>query len=227
MPAISNGRRRARRSGSTSPPTGCRRPRRPGASRPTARTQRGAAVPRLVSVRSRPEGDGRKPVSALAKHGAAPPPGGEPLDKIKLLLPDDWEAFLKSRTEFAKEWDKIHRSALTAQAAYLPLFAACGEGPRRASAPASARAKAAGPLRAPVMPGRRGRPVNADVSRRSRHVRYPARRTVPDPDQAHCNIANPPARVPKSTSVGNRSAMAHPPGHSIRPRKPRSRQAGA
>jgi len=21
-------------------------------------------------------------------------------------LPDDWEAFLKSRTEFAKEWDK-------------------------------------------------------------------------------------------------------------------------
>ena len=40
------------------------------------------------------------------KQGAAPPPGGEPLDKIKLLLPDDWEAFLKSRTEFAKEWDK-------------------------------------------------------------------------------------------------------------------------
>jgi hypothetical protein len=40
------------------------------------------------------------------KKGAEPPPGGEPLDKIKLLLPDDWEAFLKSRTEFAKEWDK-------------------------------------------------------------------------------------------------------------------------
>lgn len=40
------------------------------------------------------------------KQGAAPPPGGEPLDKLKLLLPTDWEAFLKSRTEFAKEWDK-------------------------------------------------------------------------------------------------------------------------
>ncbi|MGE0257873.1 MAG: ABC transporter substrate-binding protein [Alphaproteobacteria bacterium] len=41
------------------------------------------------------------------KKGAAPPPGGEPIDEIKLLLPDDWEAFLKSRAEFAKEWDKI------------------------------------------------------------------------------------------------------------------------
>ncbi|HWD59174.1 MAG TPA: extracellular solute-binding protein [Stellaceae bacterium] len=38
--------------------------------------------------------------------GAAPPPGGEPLDKLKLLMPADWETFLKSRTEFAKEWDR-------------------------------------------------------------------------------------------------------------------------
>lgn len=38
--------------------------------------------------------------------GAAAPPGGEPLDKLKLLLPTDWEAFLKTRTEFAREWDK-------------------------------------------------------------------------------------------------------------------------
>ena len=38
--------------------------------------------------------------------GAPPPPGGEPLDKLKLLMPTDWEAFLKTRTEFAREWDK-------------------------------------------------------------------------------------------------------------------------
>jgi iron(III) transport system substrate-binding protein len=41
-----------------------------------------------------------------AKHGAAPPPGGEPLEKLKLLMPADWESFLKSRSEFAKEWDR-------------------------------------------------------------------------------------------------------------------------
>ncbi len=41
-----------------------------------------------------------------ARHGAAPPPGGEPLEKIKLLMPEDWEDFLKSRTAFAKEWDR-------------------------------------------------------------------------------------------------------------------------
>lgn len=42
-----------------------------------------------------------------ARHGAAPPPGGEPLEKLKLLMPADWEVFLKSRTEFAREWDKL------------------------------------------------------------------------------------------------------------------------
>lgn len=41
-----------------------------------------------------------------ARRGAAPPPGGLPLDKIKLLMPTDWEAFLKSRKEFAKDWDR-------------------------------------------------------------------------------------------------------------------------
>jgi iron(III) transport system substrate-binding protein len=41
-----------------------------------------------------------------AKHGAAPPPGGEPLEKIKLLMPTDWTAFLTSRAEFAKQWDR-------------------------------------------------------------------------------------------------------------------------
>ena len=35
------------------------------------------------------------------------PPGGVPISQFKLLLPDDWEAFLKSRAEFQKEWDKM------------------------------------------------------------------------------------------------------------------------
>jgi iron(III) transport system substrate-binding protein len=41
-----------------------------------------------------------------ARHGASPPPGGEPLEEIKLLIPDDWNKFLTSRTEFVKEWDR-------------------------------------------------------------------------------------------------------------------------
>jgi iron(III) transport system substrate-binding protein len=41
-----------------------------------------------------------------ARAGAAAPPGGEPLEKLKLLMPADWETFLKSRTEFAREWDR-------------------------------------------------------------------------------------------------------------------------
>jgi iron(III) transport system substrate-binding protein len=40
------------------------------------------------------------------RHGAAPPPGGEPLEKLKLLMPEDWTKFLTSRTEFAREWDR-------------------------------------------------------------------------------------------------------------------------
>ena len=36
-----------------------------------------------------------------------PPPGGLPITKIKLLLPDDWQAFLKSRPQFQREWDKM------------------------------------------------------------------------------------------------------------------------
>jgi iron(III) transport system substrate-binding protein len=41
-----------------------------------------------------------------ARAGAKPPPGGEPLEELTLLMPTDWDTFLKSRTEFAKEWDK-------------------------------------------------------------------------------------------------------------------------
>jgi iron(III) transport system substrate-binding protein len=39
-----------------------------------------------------------------------PPPGGAdtvPLEKMKLLVPADWEAFEKDRPSFAKEWDRI------------------------------------------------------------------------------------------------------------------------
>jgi hypothetical protein len=30
------------------------------------------------------------------KHGAAPPPGGESIEDLNLLMPDNWEVFLKS-----------------------------------------------------------------------------------------------------------------------------------
>ena len=37
-----------------------------------------------------------------------PPPGGSvPLKDMKLLFPDDWNAFEKDRPDFAKEWDRI------------------------------------------------------------------------------------------------------------------------
>jgi iron(III) transport system substrate-binding protein len=35
------------------------------------------------------------------------PPGGLPITQFKLLVPDDWEAFLKSRPEFQREWDHM------------------------------------------------------------------------------------------------------------------------
>ena len=55
------------------------------------------------------------------KQGADPPPvGAQPLAEIKLLLPDDWEAFLKSRTEFAKELGQVHRPALSSAASKPP-----------------------------------------------------------------------------------------------------------
>jgi iron(III) transport system substrate-binding protein len=35
------------------------------------------------------------------------PPGGLPITQFKLLMPEDWQAFLASRTEFQREWDRI------------------------------------------------------------------------------------------------------------------------
>ncbi len=36
-----------------------------------------------------------------------PPPGGEPLSAFKLLIPEDWEAFLKTHAQYVREWDKM------------------------------------------------------------------------------------------------------------------------
>jgi len=36
-----------------------------------------------------------------------PPPGGVGINEIKLLMPDDWQAFLTSRAEFQREWDRL------------------------------------------------------------------------------------------------------------------------
>jgi iron(III) transport system substrate-binding protein len=36
-----------------------------------------------------------------------PPPGGVRATDLKLLFPDDWDAFLKTHTQFVREWNKI------------------------------------------------------------------------------------------------------------------------
>jgi iron(III) transport system substrate-binding protein len=36
-----------------------------------------------------------------------PPAGGVRASDLKLLFPDDWDAFLKTHTQFVREWDKI------------------------------------------------------------------------------------------------------------------------
>jgi len=41
------------------------------------------------------------------REDVGPPPGGVPIKDIKVLVPQDTEAYEKSRPEFAKEWDKI------------------------------------------------------------------------------------------------------------------------
>lgn len=50
-------------------------------------------------------------VKALSLYSArtdvGPPQGGIPLSEIKLLMPDDWDAFLKTHATFVKEWDRM------------------------------------------------------------------------------------------------------------------------
>ena len=36
-----------------------------------------------------------------------PPAGGIPITEFKVLAPTDWDAFLKTHTQFVREWDKM------------------------------------------------------------------------------------------------------------------------
>jgi iron(III) transport system substrate-binding protein len=42
-----------------------------------------------------------------ARTDVPPPPGGVPITEFNLIVPDDWDDFLKTNTQFVKEWDKI------------------------------------------------------------------------------------------------------------------------
>jgi iron(III) transport system substrate-binding protein len=42
-----------------------------------------------------------------AREDVPPPAGGVSVKELKLLFPEDWQDYLKSRTEFAREWDRI------------------------------------------------------------------------------------------------------------------------
>jgi iron(III) transport system substrate-binding protein len=42
-----------------------------------------------------------------ARLDVPPPPNGAPLTEFKMLEPDDWEAFLKTHTQFVREWDRM------------------------------------------------------------------------------------------------------------------------
>ena len=42
-----------------------------------------------------------------ARTDVPPPPGGVPLTEFKLIVPEDWDAFLKTHTQFVREWDKM------------------------------------------------------------------------------------------------------------------------
>lgn len=42
-----------------------------------------------------------------ARSDVEPPPGGIAMSKMKLLVPDDWDAYLKSRKDFVELWGKI------------------------------------------------------------------------------------------------------------------------
>jgi iron(III) transport system substrate-binding protein len=42
-----------------------------------------------------------------ARLDVPPPSGGIPMSDIKLLIPDDWDAFLKTHSQFVKEWDRM------------------------------------------------------------------------------------------------------------------------
>ncbi len=59
----------------------------------------------LSPVGQKANGDGLYVHSVRADVPA--PPGGLPITGFKLLMPEDWQAFLASRPEFQREWDRI------------------------------------------------------------------------------------------------------------------------
>ena len=42
-----------------------------------------------------------------ARADVPPPPGGQALNDFKLMIPEDWEAFLKTHGQFVREWDRM------------------------------------------------------------------------------------------------------------------------
>jgi iron(III) transport system substrate-binding protein len=42
-----------------------------------------------------------------ARTDVKPPAGGDPITAFKLLIPDDWDAFLKTHAAFVKEWNAM------------------------------------------------------------------------------------------------------------------------
>src|SRR6266446_2680106 len=59
----------------------------------------------LSPVGQKANGDGLYVHSVRADVPA--PPGGLPITGFKLLMPEDWQAFLASRPEFQREWDRL------------------------------------------------------------------------------------------------------------------------
>jgi iron(III) transport system substrate-binding protein len=42
-----------------------------------------------------------------ARADVPPPPGGQKIGDFKLMIPSDWEAFLKTHSQFVREWDRM------------------------------------------------------------------------------------------------------------------------
>ena len=42
-----------------------------------------------------------------ARGDVKPPPGVVPISDFKLLSPTDWDAFLKTHSQFVKEWNAM------------------------------------------------------------------------------------------------------------------------
>jgi hypothetical protein len=46
-------------------------------------------------------------VDVLAIADVPPPEGGIPIAQFNILAPADWDAFLKTHTQFVREWDRM------------------------------------------------------------------------------------------------------------------------